>query len=327
MWRRAAFALFAVAAGTNVPTPLLLVYRERLDLSAEVLTVLFGCYAAGLVPSLLLAGPLSDRLRETARARTPEGAVLAEVTGGAVTSNLNLHGRLTDYEIVCPGETSTVPEENRIHLDDLSVEHDEREDRLLLRSRRLGREVVPVYLGYLVPLALPEISRTLLLLSPTSMSRLDVWGGVPEAEPRGGVTARPRVRHGSVVLSRRSWTVSAASLPDRQQPGTAEHLWFLAWQRWRREHDLPGQVFATVSSGPRGAVGAKPQYLDFDSSLSLTAFEALLRSPEDRIVLREMLPSRDGLPVRSERGAHVAELAVETFTSTRRTKDAPPCQS
>jgi MFS family permease len=56
------FALFAVAAGTNVPTPLLLVYQERLDLSAEVLTALFGCYAAGLVPALLLAGRLSDRL-------------------------------------------------------------------------------------------------------------------------------------------------------------------------------------------------------------------------------------------------------------------------
>jgi MFS family permease len=61
-WRRAVFALFAVAAGTNVPTPLLLVYQERLDLSAEALTALFGCYAAGLVPALLLAGPLSDRL-------------------------------------------------------------------------------------------------------------------------------------------------------------------------------------------------------------------------------------------------------------------------
>src|SRR4051812_28168449 len=54
--------LFAVAAGTNVPTPLLLVYQERLGLSPEVLTALFGCYAAGLVPALLLAGQLSDRL-------------------------------------------------------------------------------------------------------------------------------------------------------------------------------------------------------------------------------------------------------------------------
>ncbi|MCW2697368.1 MAG: hypothetical protein JWR62_2453 [Modestobacter sp.] len=61
-WKRAVFALFAVAAGTNVPTPLLLVYQERLGLSPEVLTALFGFYAAGLVPALFLAGPLSDRL-------------------------------------------------------------------------------------------------------------------------------------------------------------------------------------------------------------------------------------------------------------------------
>jgi predicted MFS family arabinose efflux permease len=61
-WRRAVFALFAVAAGTNVPTPLLLIYRDQLGLSAEALTALFGCYAAGLVPALLVAGPLSDRL-------------------------------------------------------------------------------------------------------------------------------------------------------------------------------------------------------------------------------------------------------------------------
>ena len=61
-WRRGVFALFAVAAGTNVPIPLLLIYRDRLGLSPETLTAIFGCYAAGLVPALFLAGPLSDRL-------------------------------------------------------------------------------------------------------------------------------------------------------------------------------------------------------------------------------------------------------------------------
>lgn len=61
-WRRVAFALFAVAAGTNVPTPLLLVYRDRLDLGPDVLTALFGGYALGLVPALFLAGPASDLL-------------------------------------------------------------------------------------------------------------------------------------------------------------------------------------------------------------------------------------------------------------------------
>jgi hypothetical protein len=52
--------LFAVACGTNVSTPLLLLYRDRLDLSGPATTVVFGVYAAGLAPSLLCSGPLSD---------------------------------------------------------------------------------------------------------------------------------------------------------------------------------------------------------------------------------------------------------------------------
>jgi len=54
--------LFAVAFGTNVPTPLLLVYRDTLGLAPTTLTGIFGIYALGLLPALLLAGPASDRL-------------------------------------------------------------------------------------------------------------------------------------------------------------------------------------------------------------------------------------------------------------------------
>ncbi|WP_219413656.1 MFS transporter [Pseudonocardia nigra] len=54
-------AVFVVAFGTNVPTPLLFVYRDTLDLSATGLTGAFAVYAAGLVPALLLAGSASDR--------------------------------------------------------------------------------------------------------------------------------------------------------------------------------------------------------------------------------------------------------------------------
>ncbi|GAC1445783.1 MAG: MFS transporter [Mycobacteriales bacterium] len=51
-----------MAAGTNVPTPLLLLYRSSLHLSGPASTVVFGVYAAGLTPSLLGAGALSDRI-------------------------------------------------------------------------------------------------------------------------------------------------------------------------------------------------------------------------------------------------------------------------
>lgn len=61
-WQGLWFVLFAVAFGTNVPTPLLLIYRERMTLSTTVVTAIFGVYAAGLLPALFLAGPASDRL-------------------------------------------------------------------------------------------------------------------------------------------------------------------------------------------------------------------------------------------------------------------------
>ncbi|WP_327390122.1 lantibiotic dehydratase family protein [Streptomyces microflavus] len=262
---------------------------------------------------------LDERLFAGTEAIVPEGAVLAEVTGGPVTSNLNLHGRLTPYEIVCPGERGTLDAEFRISLDDLHLVHDPEAGRLVLRSARLDREVIPVYLGYLVPLALPELPRTLLLLSPTSMAPLNVWAGVPEGAPdEGGVTTRPRVRHGSLVLSRRSWSAPAAALP-LHRAGAPEDGWFLDWHAFRREHDLPDRVFATVSdTGARGATGAKPQYLDFDSPLSLSAFEALIKTPQARVVFREALPDEDALHTVSGHGRHVAELAVETAVPVRR---------
>ncbi|RBM14394.1 lantibiotic dehydratase [Streptomyces sp. PT12] len=263
-------------------------------------------------------GPgLPGALRERAARLRPEGAVFAEVTGGPVTSNLNLHARLTDWEIVCPGETSGAPPERRIRLDELVIEHDEAADRLALRAPRLGVEVIPVYLGYLVPLALPEVPRTLLLLSPTSMAPLDVWGGVPEGEPHRGVTRRPRVTHGRLVLARRSWSAPAGALPLRER-GAGEAEWFLGWHRWRREQGVPDRVFATVAdSGQRGATGAKPHPVDFDSPLSLAAFEGLLKDAGARVVLREALPDENDPGTAADDGGHVTELAVETATPAR----------
>ena len=60
-WRWLWVTLFAVAFGTQVPTPLLLRYKAELGLSATTMTAIFGMYAAGLLPALLLAGPASDR--------------------------------------------------------------------------------------------------------------------------------------------------------------------------------------------------------------------------------------------------------------------------
>ncbi|MEV4447190.1 MULTISPECIES: lantibiotic dehydratase [Streptomyces] len=273
---------------------------------------------------------LADRLREELGAARPEGAVHAEITGGFATTNLNLHGRLTDHEIVCPGETSSVPADAQIPLDDLWVEHDPAADRLVLRSRRLDREVIPVYLGYLLPMALPEVPRILLLLSPATMASLDVWGGVPRRPARDGVTVRPRVRHGNVVLSRRSWTVDTAQLPVRTSE-TTDADWFRAWRAWRERHGIPEQVYATAGLTVRGADGEepaewrgkeKPHYVDFAGFLSLTVFERLVKDKES-VTLREALPGESDLYIGSSRGRHMAELVVETVSQPGPTRRRP----
>jgi predicted MFS family arabinose efflux permease len=53
--------MFAVGWGANQFSPMLIVYRDRLGLSAGTLGILFGVYALGLAPGLLLGGAASDR--------------------------------------------------------------------------------------------------------------------------------------------------------------------------------------------------------------------------------------------------------------------------
>lgn len=247
---------------------------------------------------------LSRELRTQGATLAPPGAVLAEVTGGSATTNLNLHTQLTDYVIVCPGEVSDVPPDCQLPLSDLSLRHDDEEDRVLMWSTRLGREVVPVYLGYLVPMALPQLHRTMLLLAPNSLAPVDPWRGVPEPPDIDGVVARPRLRVGSLLLSRRSWSMVASALPRRTDEMT-DAEWFLGWQRWRRRQGLTAQVFATVFEG---AGRPKPQYLDCTSFVALRVFEASIGADDARVVLREMLPSPADLG-----SGRVTEVVVETY--------------
>lgn len=61
-WLGAGLAACMIGWGTNQFTPLLLLYRARLGLSAPVVEAMFALYAIGLVPGLLAGGSLSDRI-------------------------------------------------------------------------------------------------------------------------------------------------------------------------------------------------------------------------------------------------------------------------
>jgi hypothetical protein len=302
-----------------------------LNRSYSGLTLLFSRFTHCFADSGDGRDGLGDRLAETLTAVQPPGAVFAEINGGYDTTNLNLHPSVTGYELVCPGETSFRPPAAQIPIDDLAVVHDADSDRIYLWSRRLGIEVIPVYLGFLLPLALPEVPRTLLLFSHTSAAALDLWGGVDPPGADRPVVARPRVRYRDVVLARRTWRVRPDSLPSRPASGSEADC-FLGWQRWRREAGLPHRVFATLdladppakAAADRPAVApVKPQYVDFDTPFSLSLLNDLVQAATGRIVFTEMLPDVDQLWLHGSDGRYVTEQTVE-ITGVRRAAVAEP---
>lgn len=59
-WLPVAAVLFGTGWGAQQFTPMLLVYHQTLGLSAGTLEAMFGVYAVGLIPGLLVGGRLSD---------------------------------------------------------------------------------------------------------------------------------------------------------------------------------------------------------------------------------------------------------------------------
>lgn len=75
-WWGVAAAMFAIAWGGNEFTPLLVMYKSDHGLSGPVVDALLFAYVLGIVPALLIGGPLSDRFGR-ARLMRPAPAVAA----------------------------------------------------------------------------------------------------------------------------------------------------------------------------------------------------------------------------------------------------------
>ncbi|WP_051687458.1 MFS transporter [Curtobacterium sp. S6] len=79
-WLLATISIFAVAWGGNQFTPLLIMYKNLDGLSTGAVDVLLGAYVLGIVPALLIGGPLSDRFgRRPLMLPAPALALVASV--------------------------------------------------------------------------------------------------------------------------------------------------------------------------------------------------------------------------------------------------------
>lgn len=77
----ASYSFLVLLTGTNLATPLYGSYERLFGFSAVTVTVIFAVYVAALVPSLLIAGPLSDAV---GRRKVLAPAVIVAAVGAAV---------------------------------------------------------------------------------------------------------------------------------------------------------------------------------------------------------------------------------------------------
>ncbi|TMQ18202.1 MAG: Lanthionine biosynthesis protein LanB [Deltaproteobacteria bacterium] len=232
--------------------------------------------------------------------------VFAEVVHLADGRLANISARpvLLGHEIVYLGR-SGAPPDHQIPITDLMVSV--RDERVVLRSRSLDREVVPRLTNAhnFVNGALGTY-RFLASLQSQDLRPLGFSIG-----PLANLPYVPRIRIGRIVLREASWTLRKADLePVTGATGAAR---LRALQRLRDAARLPRWI--CVEDGDN----VLP--VDLDNALSVDSFAHLVK-PRQSVALSELWPASDELSVRGPDGRYASEIVVP-FVRAPATPPAP----
>jgi len=254
---------------------------------------------------------------------------------GSFSHNANLRPILTDHEIDYPATLSDRPPSARIALDDLVLRHDAARQAVRLYSKRLGREVVPLHLGFLNEISVPPFCQFLLQFGP-GQGGLTFEGGAFDTAckahaarfDRHGVAYYPRIVAGDLIVRRAYWLVTREDMPSLEDK--TEFDLYLDLCRWwtakglpcvcRVEPDFLRKSIASPATGPDlGSARRewKPleqgQFFDCASAVSMSLLARLLRSTDSALCVEEMLPELDDPTVRvgPDNECHAAEFIVE----------------
>ena len=150
-------------------------------------------------------GPVAAELRRAWSARARPDAVFAELTFNheARTANAGLRPVLFGREIELPGDVAS-PGVERLPLADLVIRYDGATDRLRLRDRRSGVEIVPVLTsGVKLPYGLG-----VWVMDDRGLKTIQHGGGAPGLRSGGSarvISSRKRSLRRTYTSVRESW--------------------------------------------------------------------------------------------------------------------------
>jgi thiopeptide-type bacteriocin biosynthesis protein len=236
------------------------------------------------------------------------GAVFAEIVHLPQGRIGNILSRpvLREHEIPFLGR-SGAPLEKQIPVTDLTVTVSGQ--RIILRSRRLGREVVPrLTSAHNYRRGSLGVYRFLCMLQ-TQGAQGGVawtWGALD------GAPFLPRVTAGRLVLARASWAVTGDEIKEIVKLEGAAR--FAAVRAWRERRRLPHLV--TLADGDNELL------VDLDNVLSVETFLDLLEE-RDRARLLELYPGPDRLCAHGPEGRFVHELLIPFIAPPPQTAARP----
>jgi thiopeptide-type bacteriocin biosynthesis protein len=220
--------------------------------------------------------------------------------------NILLRPVLRGYEIPYLG-TSGADADHQVAITDLMVSVVG--DRVVLRSRRLGKEIRPELATAHNYSARSLVIYRFLCAHATQHTTGGTWSWGPALEDAPFL---PRVRHGKLILERARWLLRRVDLePLEQAAKGAKAAKTPAQLAELRAREIAAAHALRARRGlPRWVVvadGDNELPVDFDNPLSVEGFANLLKG-RPMAILHELLPGPDELAVHGPEGGHVHEL-------------------
>lgn len=212
-------------------------------------------------------------------------------------SNLQSEIGLTTRTLRWPAELPTSDDESEtLELRDLRMRANTQDETLYLVDGH-GNVIAPSYLG-VVPMHLIShaVRLFLMLLDPWTSDYPIGWHtnrfSQNEHSPEQ-VEFFARQEAGRVVLRRARWRFALDAIPTRAK-GESDFDFFVRVQRWRREHNLPEEVFANSerSTIVIEAKARKPVWISFSSPHAIELLRQLIDKDVRAVCLTEALPAR-----------------------------------
>ena len=259
--------------------------------------------------------------------------------------NANLHPPLMPYEIWMPGGHNSLSTDKQIPITDFYVKYDESIQDLVLIHQGSGKKCCVFDLGFQGHMGRSQLFQLLekftnseyLFAQPlvSAINNLkaddqqanDKKEDEQEQSKSPEMVVMPRIVYkNKLVLQRKTWFTPKVLLPQRSAQDS-DWTYFMKVNLWRKQHNIPDEVFVYVNSSRFGADAAdqeamkkvtrddyKPQYVDFTNPLLVNLFEKLADRVPASMKIVEMLPSsRQMLKVDDAR--FVSEFVVQWYNN------------